>query len=187
MPVMRSEHSAAASLSRLLIGTFILCGAAIAAFLPPPTTETRTSWETLAIGVAGIVATIAAIWLGMLFGVAFDRANQGSRGGASELVRQLLRPLQAGGVTIIAAILLAVASPYLDAIVLPGALGRIAYRGRVFVSLMLCAGALYSLLLSLAPVEHIRMLIRAREAEADTRPQLSNEREFASSRAGTWD
>jgi hypothetical protein len=166
---MADERSALLRSRRILL----LCGIAsflAAAVLPLPSRSALQSWRGIALDISVAVVTIAAIWLGMLFGVALDRARQGSGGGATELVRHLMRPLYAGGLTLLSILVLTLASPYLEKVSLGGIWNQIALRGEVLVYLILSSGALYALLLALAPVAHILGLLRSLEAEADATP-----------------
>lgn len=170
---MEAEERRTVRRGQIVFAVLLAIALAVSALVNPVEAATLGSWNDIARDLAGIVLTIAAIWLGMLFGVAFERAGKGRGAGASDLVRHLMRPLRVGGLTLLGVLILAVADPYLDSLltkVLPGVWKDGFARGRVFLSLTLCAGALYGLLLSLAPVEHIVLMLRAREAEADALP-----------------
>lgn len=166
---MENEDRTARLVARVTVVALLALSAVAAAFLPPPKPESLVAWTELAVTIAGVLLTVAAIWLGMLFGVAYQRAGRGTRGGASELMNQLLRPLRVGGATFLWAIALIVARPYLELV--PGihGVGWLA-RGVVFGHLVVLVGAVYGLVLSLAPVEHVIHLLRIREAEADSLP-----------------
>jgi hypothetical protein len=157
-----------------------------AVFLPVPQDTTLTTWREIASDIAIVVVTIAAIWLGMLFGVALERAREGSGSGASLLIRELMRPLRVGGITLVGALFLTLAWPYIQFSSLPHPWKAVAMRLQLFASFLVCVGALYGLLLSLAPVDHILRMLRSREVEADAHPPSSTEDLVGSGKSDPW-
>jgi hypothetical protein len=158
--------------SRAVIG-FTTVAAFLAALLLPVLSPAEVSnLEVVARDIAVGVVNISAIWFGMLFSVAMERAEQGRAGGAPELVLQLLRPLKFGGLTLLGTLLATVFFPILDRFAATASLfwSVLFARGHAFIALMLCVGAFYGLLLALAPIQHILHMLRVREAEADAKP-----------------
>jgi hypothetical protein len=167
---MVDEEARAATIRRRIRVVGLVVSALGAVVLPVPTTAVAESWRELSLNIAVMVVTIAAIWLGMLFGVALDRARKGSGGGGSDLVRHLMRPLWVGGLTLLGLMAVKLSRPFLDPITLPGPWGHIGVRFGVFVDLLLCCGSLYGLLLALAPAKHIYSMLRVEEHVADSTP-----------------
>lgn len=129
--------------------------------------------RTISRDIAVAVVTITAIWLGMMFGVALKRAEGGERNGGSLLIKELMRPLTVGAVTLLAAVLVEALGAQLAALagVLPAEWQGGLTQLPLILSLLLCAGATYGLLLALAPVTHVIEMLQSVERGADQQPR----------------